>query len=77
MEEVVLVNEQRVLMWSTVVTDGVGVIDTGRDWLVVDKATWEGVDDLEDVKKVATRVVNTVLDAARGQSEISSPVRQR
>ncbi len=68
-EEVVLDEDESILMWAMVVTDGVGTIDTGRDWVVVknDMRTSEG--DWGEVRKVCQALIKDTVEAATGLSE--------
>lgn len=66
-EDIDLETDQRVLLWGVVISDGVGIIDSGRDYEIINTTVWKG--DWIEVKRIATKVVSTTLEASRGQSE--------
>jgi hypothetical protein len=70
-EDVDLETDQRVLLWGVVISDGVGIIDSGRDYEIINTTVWKGQKDWIEVKRIVTKVVNTTLEASRGQSESS------
>jgi hypothetical protein len=50
-----------------VISDGVGIIDSGRNYVVINMR--ERQSDWEEVKKVVDKAIGAAWTASRGQSE--------